>query len=330
MKFSIVVPVYKTEKYIRECVNSLISQSFVDYEIILVDDGSPDNCPNICDEYADNYNNIVVIHKENGGLVSARKAGMNSAKGEYIVNVDSDDYVLPDFLETLSAEIEKNNAETICFGLTAFGIRSGRFMNKCPEGYYQDDALKQIKQSYLYSNELPGLNSGKIAFNICGKCVKRDLYIECQNCVPNHVLSGEDTFFTLVWCTNVKSVSFLNYSGYMYRQNAESCEHDFSLDKIKRLNNTVNDMLMFTDERASAFSKKVRIYYTYRIAFYLTGIAQYSLSYNDFYKRYKEVSTDINYNWMTDITNGMTLKARIKLFLIKNHCLPYFYCLGKK
>lgn len=331
MIFSIIVPVYKTEKYIKECVESLVTQDFTeDFEIILVDDGSPDICPQICDEYAKIYKNIVVVHKENGGLVSARKAGMNIAKGDYIVNVDSDDYILPNFLRTLDEEIKKNAPETICFGLRAFGMTSYNFNSKCTEGFYQGEALKQIKESYLYSNELVGLNSGKIAFNICGKCVKRDLYIESQNCVPNHVLSGEDTFFTLAWCTNVKSVSFLNYYGYMYRQNAESCEHDFKLDKIQQLNRTVSDMLCFSETKASAYSVNIKIYYTYRVAFYLTGIAQFSSSYNSFCNKFREISSKIQYEWMSGITEKMTTKAKLKSFLIRNHCLPYFYWLGKR
>ncbi len=93
MKLSYIVPVYNVEKYIDECVKSILSQSMEDYEIILVDDGSPDNCPAICDSYAERYpDKIRVIHKENGGLASARNAGMKIAIGDYIFFVDSDDY----------------------------------------------------------------------------------------------------------------------------------------------------------------------------------------------------------------------------------------------
>lgn len=89
--FSIIVPVYKVEEYIRECINSVLSQTFTDYEVILVDDGSPDNCPVICDEYTNKYNNFFVIHKQNEGLSIARNCGVNIAKGKYLVFLDSDD-----------------------------------------------------------------------------------------------------------------------------------------------------------------------------------------------------------------------------------------------
>ena len=92
MKFSIIIPVYKVEKYLQECVDSVLSQTFTDYEIILVDDGSPDNCPKICDEYAKTDERIKVIHQKNSGQACARNAAIKMASGEYILCLDSDDY----------------------------------------------------------------------------------------------------------------------------------------------------------------------------------------------------------------------------------------------
>jgi len=91
MTFSIIVPVYKTEKYINDCVQSVLSQSFSDYECILVDDGSPDSCPSLCDDFCKNDKRIKVIHKENGGLSDARNTGILQAIGEYVIFLDSDD-----------------------------------------------------------------------------------------------------------------------------------------------------------------------------------------------------------------------------------------------
>lgn len=104
--FSIVVPVYNVEKYLSECINSVISQSFQDYELILVDDGSPDKCPEICDEYAKTNSKIKVIHKENGGLPDARNAGIKEASGKYLLFLDSDDYLNEESLKKLSECIE--------------------------------------------------------------------------------------------------------------------------------------------------------------------------------------------------------------------------------
>lgn len=100
-KISVIVPVYKVEPYLRRCVDSILAQTFTDFELILVDDGSPDNCPAICDEYAEKDDRIKVIHKENGGLSSARNAGMAVSNGKYYLFCDSDDYVSPYWCETL-------------------------------------------------------------------------------------------------------------------------------------------------------------------------------------------------------------------------------------
>ena len=106
-KVSIIVPVYKVEPYLHRCVDSILAQTFTDFELILVDDGSPDNCPAICDEYAENDGRIKVVHKENGGVSSARNAGMEIACGKYYLFCDSDDYVSPCWCETLyNAAIE--------------------------------------------------------------------------------------------------------------------------------------------------------------------------------------------------------------------------------
>lgn len=100
-KISIIVPVYKVEKYIHKCIDSILNQTFKDFEVILVDDGSPDNCGKICDDYAKKDNRVVVIHKENGGQATARNAALDIARGEYIGFVDSDDYIQNDMFENL-------------------------------------------------------------------------------------------------------------------------------------------------------------------------------------------------------------------------------------
>lgn len=108
VKFSIIVPIYKVEKFIDRCVESLIRQTYSNIEIILVDDGSPDKCPEICDSYAEIDNRIVVIHKQNGGLSDARNFGIEAASGDYVIFVDSDDYVEVDMCENLFPYSQKN------------------------------------------------------------------------------------------------------------------------------------------------------------------------------------------------------------------------------
>lgn len=111
---SIIVPIYNSEKYLKKCVNSIINQTYKDLEIILVDDGSSDACPKICDEFAELDNRIVVLHKKNEGVSAARNSGLDIAKGEYIGFVDSDDYIAPDMYEMLLTRILKENSDMAC------------------------------------------------------------------------------------------------------------------------------------------------------------------------------------------------------------------------
>lgn len=115
-KVSIVVPVYKVEDYLSRCVESLLNQTYRNIEIILVDDGSPDNCPQLCDEYAVNDSRVIVIHKKNGGLSDARNSGIGAASGKYLVFVDSDDWVHAEFIETLVRATEDTGADVAVCG----------------------------------------------------------------------------------------------------------------------------------------------------------------------------------------------------------------------
>ena len=112
-KISIIIPVYNVEKYIEECVESVICQTYKEIEIILVDDGSTDRCPEICDSYGGRDSRVQVIHKGNGGLSDARNAGLDIAQGEYIVFVDSDDYIAPDMIEKLYKKAKDKDADMV-------------------------------------------------------------------------------------------------------------------------------------------------------------------------------------------------------------------------
>ncbi len=115
MKLSIIVPVYGVAKYLPKCVDSLLAQDISDYEIILVDDGSPDECPQICDEYSTKYSNIKVVHQANAGLSAARNSGISIAEGDYILLVDSDDYLQPNVLGALMKQVERDNLDVLRF-----------------------------------------------------------------------------------------------------------------------------------------------------------------------------------------------------------------------
>lgn len=110
---SVIVPIYKAENYLRKCVDGILQQTFTDFQLILVDDGSPDKSGEICDEYAQRDSRVITIHKANGGLTSARKCGMERAEGKYSIHIDPDDWVEPTLLEDLYQEIVKAEADMV-------------------------------------------------------------------------------------------------------------------------------------------------------------------------------------------------------------------------
>ena len=119
IKISVIVPIYKVEKYLRRCIDSIINQTFKNIEIILVNDGSPDNCPKICEEYKNKDNRIIIINQENQGLSAARNSGIRIARGQYLVFIDSDDYIEEDMIEYLYEGIVKYDVDISCCGYVA-------------------------------------------------------------------------------------------------------------------------------------------------------------------------------------------------------------------
>ena len=111
---SVIVPVYKCEEYLEDCVNSILNQTFSDFEIILVDDGSPDKCGKICDELAKKHNNIIALHQTNQGQAAARNKGIKIARAEWIHFVDSDDLIHPQMLEILYGAVDENTGISMC------------------------------------------------------------------------------------------------------------------------------------------------------------------------------------------------------------------------
>lgn len=159
IKVSVIVPVYNVEKYLEECVESLIKQTLKEIEILLIDDGSTDSSGKICDRYAQQYKNIRVIHKENGGLGDARNAGFLEAVGKYIYFIDSDDYLDLGALDYLYKEAEKNHLDVLLFSAESFsdeadlqfnieGYKRTKFLNEVYSGKELFDKLHSVQEYY--------------------------------------------------------------------------------------------------------------------------------------------------------------------------------------
>lgn len=204
---SVIVPIYKVEQYLTHCVNTIVNQSYSNLEIILVDDGSPDNCGKMCDEFASQDSRIKVIHKQNGGLSDARNAGIDVATGDYITFVDSDDYVMPNMIESLMKVIVNANADIVQCNY----IRSKNDFIGEP----QHESSQSDKFTVYFEDKMSAyLKDNKINTVVWGKIYKRSLFNEIRFPVGR---LHEDVFTTYKLIHEARSVAVTDYVGYVYR-----------------------------------------------------------------------------------------------------------------
>lgn len=218
-RYSIIVPIYKIEQYITQCIESIIHQTYKNIEIILVDDGSDDNCPVICDEYALKDDRIKVIHKENGGLVSARKAGALEATGDYICCVDGDDYIAENYIEEFEKKINETEAEIVCCGYYLVTPEKQTYTPvNARKGYYSKDDICTELFPNLLQNE-----SGRFFLpTVWGKAIRAELYKKKQMEVPDQVTMGEDGACTVPCIYAAHSLEIMDKGLYYYRYNESS------------------------------------------------------------------------------------------------------------
>ena len=220
---SIIIPVYKAETFFDECVSSILAQSYEDFEMILVDDGSPDKCPELCDKWAATDSRIKVIHKSNGGVSSARNSGLEIASGDYICFVDSDDTLPENGLHILMKSIEQRNVEVV-FGAFQFqyGDRLLPHASRLPEGKYQ---FKDVLKNFIDDGTLSGFLLG----STCAALYKREIILKNHLRFVEGLKNNEDGLFNFELALLANSFAVINTPVYNYRQ-------DYAPSKPNRMN----------------------------------------------------------------------------------------------
>lgn len=221
IQFSIIVPVYRVEEYLRCCIDSLLRQVCSSYEIILVDDGSPDNCPRICDEYAAEHDNIRVIHKPNGGLVSARKAGTAIARGQYICCVDGDDFVGDSFLSELCKLTEQYEPDVVCFDYYSYSpercIKANAYKGM-DLGVFDRAKIEEI----VFPKLITAADGSYFLQTVWSKVFRRELYEKYQLAVDDRITIGEDGACTVPILSHADTLYISDLPLYCYRTNYQS------------------------------------------------------------------------------------------------------------
>lgn len=204
---TIIVPIYKAEQYLDECINSLVRQTYQNVEIILVDDGSPDRCPELCDRWAQFDQRVRVIHKVNGGVSRARNSGLEVAKGTLISFVDSDDFLPENAISSLVEQQQKHDADLACGSFRALKT-GGRVFDKVYEDRYILDQDFKDNVSLLVD---------KLHTSPWGKLFKMQIIRENSLIFPEDMPSGEDTTFCYRYLACTRSICFTKERVYYYR-----------------------------------------------------------------------------------------------------------------
>lgn len=318
MFFSVIVPVYKVESYLSGCIESVLNQTFSDFELILVDDGSPDRCPEICDIYKEKDERIRVIHKPNGGLASARRAGIKIAEGDYVFNLDSDDLIESDTLEYAYKIINDTDCEIVSFSYKwVKNNHTVSVTNDClDEGLYSGENIEK----YIYPKLLMDRNMNHISYYLSGKAVKRELLTPCQLAVNEKISLGED-FCCVVPCyLNTKSVYISKKAAYLYTVRDDSLSKEFNSKQIYLIEDVINEISKNDMAKVVDFDEQLCRYSCFMCFAILAAASE-----GNHFKNIKEIGNNINNSMHRDMIirasfDNISPKSRISIFLIKKKC----------
>ena len=322
MKFSIIVPIYKVEKYLKECIESVLSQSFQDFELILIDDGSPDNCPVICDEYADKDSRVKVIHQKNGGVVKARQSGANVAVGDYIFNLDGDDFWQQGYLQHYANILDKYQVDFVCGGFTKRYKSEDKIIdNFFEEGLYSGEKYDNVLNNLIYNKIKGGFNFGGIIYGVCAKIVKNEIYKKAQLLVNDKICMGEDLLFTVKLFSISSSFYISKFYGYIYR------DMETSITNTIRENDIENMLYLYEEiiRTNTMFKEQIKCYcfiYFYDLLGRTAKMYCYKIYKNFIKKSYTEQLDEII---KTAKLRLVTKKDKLKSFLLKHHNWKILY-----
>ena len=290
-KISIIVPVYKVEIYLRRCLDSIVAQTFTDWECILVDDGSPDNSGKICDEYAEKDNRFRVFHQANAGVSAARNKGLDEAKGEWIGFVDSDDWMTSDYFQ-----IDYPKSDII----------QKRVIHSKKEYFFKCDTINKEKYYFFFVNRRTN--------SIFDKIIRRDII--AQQRFNTNVKIGEDFLFVLSITENISSYSFSNQGAYFYNtDNTSSAMHSIAnaTERMTIIENNIHHIESLV--KSPEYFKESIIYQSY-LPFFLCNKQILSISQ-------KELLTNLLNNLSFNKLRYLSLRNKIKTYKYK---LKLLYC----
>lgn len=310
-ELSYVIPVFNVEQYLEECIESIIKQKTeYCYEIVLVDDGSKDKSGIICDKYASKYNNISVIHKANGGLSSARNAGIKKSVGRYISFIDGDDFLISDTaIDRMLNIIKGNNVDVFCYGYRKYYEQKNKYSNGTNTKEYDGNMTGAITEN-LYS------------MSAWAKIIKRELFDDNDLFFKEGYLS-EDMDWSIRLAIKTGHIFISNMNEYAYRQRKGSISHSVSNKHINDLEDNIGYSIELANHvEDEDFRKALFMYIAQFAGIYYIALA--FLEWNEM-EAHKRVTED----YKAVLSEGIRSRERIIYFVINHFGVKVFLFLVK-
>ncbi|OLR62174.1 hypothetical protein BHF69_05445 [Anaerostipes sp. 992a] len=254
-KVSVIIPVYHVEKYLKTCVESILKQTYQNLEVILVDDGGNDGCPEMCDVFASKDARVISIHKENGGQTTARKAGVEISTGDYIMFVDADDWLEAQTIGRCVLEIEKNAADLVCFGYKR--IYTHKVFNTSifdRTRIFSGTEIQYLQRRIvgLVGNELAHVETADRFTPMWGKLYSKKMIQAGKWISEREVGSSEDALFNLYALSECEKCVYINEFMYCYRKTNETATtRKYRSDLINQWSNLFSYFQVFIDENGN-------------------------------------------------------------------------------
>lgn len=261
---SIIIPVYNAEKYLSCCLDSILAQSFTDYEVILVDDGSTDRSASICDEYTASHARFHCLHQSNGGHTAARQNGVLASHGQYIAFVDSDDWIAPEMYERMCAAAQDTLADIVHCNFTAVMPHKEKVCGiPFPAGFYNKAQLAEtVYPNMIYFGTYFVFG---VAPNLWNKLFRRDILEKYLFRLPHSIIVGEDGPITYACMLEASSIYFCEGAYYYYRSNADSLCHQIDTKRLSENHTMFETYGQFIDPAVyPSIQKQLHYFFVYQ------------------------------------------------------------------
>lgn len=324
MLFSVIVPIYNVEAYLSRCLESILANRFQDYELILVNDGSTDGCGGICDAFASRDERVRVIHKPNGGLVSARNAGIRQARGAYILYVDGDDWVSPDWMSTIEKKLTEAPVMPDVVVFDAERVYADHIepcVSALPAGFYDRERLESQVFPRLLIDRRRAYGEGIIHPTAWNKAYRNELLQE-HHCMDEGIRLAEDNAFAFECCFCARSMVICRQVLYHYNKtNPTSIRGKVDPDRYKKLRRT----LQYVTERLRPYTRwtegQMNDYYASRI---IIEVIDTCRKYPALFQAAGHMATELKETRLTDFVRlgGLPFRAGTLMLLLRLRCFP--------